>query len=164
MKAIGAPIQLVLLPCTIDHFVNSFPLTLQAVADPYTQKTMAKKKSTDDAPVPNPNSVQNRDIMQRLNFLYQASVFLGTPPLPPAAGPSTPQDESPSAPATVEQNEPELSRRQMRRREVRLARHPSTALDLSRACVKSMRVIGQKTTVRMCVEPFLLCHALYDEI
>ncbi|KAK0201592.1 RNAse P Rpr2/Rpp21/SNM1 subunit domain-containing protein [Desarmillaria ectypa] len=32
------------------------------------------KKSKDE--VPNPNSVPNRDIIQRLNFLYQASVYL----------------------------------------------------------------------------------------
>ena len=39
------------------------------------------KKSKDE--VPNPNSVSNRDILQRLNFLYQASVLLGTAHVPP---------------------------------------------------------------------------------
>ena len=33
------------------------------------------KKSND---VPNPNSVINRDVIQRLNFLYQASVYLSS--------------------------------------------------------------------------------------
>ena len=35
---------------------------------------MGKNKNKDQAP--NPNNVSNRDIIQRLNFLYQASVFL----------------------------------------------------------------------------------------
>lgn len=36
------------------------------------------KKPRDDAP--NPHSVANRDIIQRLNFLYQASVYLNGVP------------------------------------------------------------------------------------
>src|SRR6266581_3589612 len=34
---------------------------------------MGKKNKSE---VPNPNNVVNRDILQRLNFLYQASVYL----------------------------------------------------------------------------------------
>ena len=45
---------------------------------------MAKKPKDD---VPNPNNVANREILQRMNFLYQASVLLNHtnahPPRPP---------------------------------------------------------------------------------
>jgi ribonuclease P protein subunit RPR2 len=96
---------------------------------------MAKKKSQDD--VPNPSSVQNRDIMQRLNYLYQASVLLGS---------TTALDNSRSQPSR-DWSCP--SRRQIRERELPKKRHPSTMLDLSRTYVRSMKVIGTKTTVRM---------------
>ena len=48
---------------------------------------MAKGKDKDDAP--NPNNVPNRDIMQRMNFLYQAAIHLTEiASLPPAPKPS----------------------------------------------------------------------------
>ncbi|VDC01319.1 unnamed protein product [Peniophora sp. CBMAI 1063] len=37
---------------------------------------MAKKSRADEPP--NPSSVANRDMLQRMNFLYQASAFLQT--------------------------------------------------------------------------------------
>ncbi|KAK0438336.1 RNAse P Rpr2/Rpp21/SNM1 subunit domain-containing protein [Desarmillaria tabescens] len=70
------------------------------------------KKSKDEAP--NPNNVPNRDIIQRLNFLYQASVYLN--------GVSPPQ----------------------KRKQKRV-----TTSDLSRSYVSSMKIVGQKTTVKM---------------
>ena len=96
------------------------------------------KKSKDDAP--NPNSVSNRDILQRLNFLYQASALLGTastPPGPPARAP---------LPATLKGKE---RKREMKRRSK--TRHATDPAELSRAYVRSMRMIGQKTNMRMCV-------------
>ncbi|KAI0089286.1 RNAse P Rpr2/Rpp21/SNM1 subunit domain-containing protein [Irpex rosettiformis] len=103
---------------------------------------MAKKKSQDN--VPNPNNVQNRDIMQRLNFLYQASVFLGTSTQPVPHHHPRPEPTN---------SEPEVikivSRRQRRKQEMLEQRNPSTAIDLSRTYVRSMKVIGKKTTVRM---------------
>jgi RNase P subunit RPR2 len=36
---------------------------------------MAKKTKND---APNPNRVANREVMQRLNYLYQASVYLNS--------------------------------------------------------------------------------------
>ncbi|KAK0188263.1 Rpr2-domain-containing protein [Armillaria mellea] len=70
------------------------------------------KKAKDEAP--NANSVPNKDILQRLNFLYQASVYLNG-----VASPSPP-----------------------RRKRV-------TAGDLSRSYVSSMKIVGQKTVVKM---------------
>ncbi|KAK0485300.1 RNAse P Rpr2/Rpp21/SNM1 subunit domain-containing protein, partial [Armillaria luteobubalina] len=72
---------------------------------------MAKKPKDE---TPNVNSVPNKDIIQRLNFLYQASVYLNGV-----------TSQSPS-----------------RRRRV------STS-DLSRSYVSSMKVVGQKTVVKM---------------
>ncbi|KAK0503705.1 RNAse P Rpr2/Rpp21/SNM1 subunit domain-containing protein, partial [Armillaria luteobubalina] len=72
---------------------------------------MAKKPKDE---TPNANSVPNKDIIQRLNFLYQASVYLNSV-----------TSQSPS-----------------RRRRV------STS-DLSRSYVSSMKVVGQKTVVKM---------------
>ncbi|KAF7305983.1 hypothetical protein HMN09_00752800 [Mycena chlorophos] len=47
---------------------------------------MAKKNKDE---IPNPQTVVNRDIMQRLNFMYQASVYLGTVlPVPPTPAPT----------------------------------------------------------------------------
>ena len=103
---------------------------------------MAKKKSQDD--VPNPNSVQNRDIMQRLNFLYQASQLLGG-----SAQPIPQYEESQVKLWNARAGSPKLSKRQTRRLERLEQRNPSTAIDLSRTYVKSMKVIGKKTTVRM---------------
>lgn len=75
------------------------------------QLTMGKR--TDDA-----NAVPNRDIIQRLNFLYQASVYLNDP------GNNPPGTQT---------------------------RSVVTTSDLSRSYVKTMKVIGQKTIVKMCV-------------
>ena|ERR1700722_4823171 len=77
------------------------------------------KKSKDKGP--NPNNVANKDIIQRLNFLYQASVFLS--------------------------GIPDLSYCNRSRRK----RRYFTAGDLSRAYIGSMKTVGKKTTVKMLV-------------
>ena len=97
---------------------------------------MAKKTKED---VPNPNSVSNRDILQRLNFLYQASALLSTVDVPP-------QPATLPIPATLKGKERKEEKRRRNRE-----RHSIAPADLSRTYVRSMRAIGQKTNVRMCV-------------
>lgn len=94
---------------------------------------MAKKNKDD---VPNVNSVTNRDILQRMNFLYQASTYLSlqTPP----------KEFQGRLPAGLKGKE---KKEEMRRRNK--ARHSTAPEDLSRAYVKSMKAIGQKTTMRL---------------
>lgn len=110
---------------------------------------MAKKKGQDEAP--NPSSVQNRDIMQRMNFLYQAGVLLGTSnPDVKAASPTEPKS------ANSHLRSPGPSRRQKHKQEILKERHPSTCAELSRNYVRSMKTIGQKTTVRMYVKQYVV--------
>ena len=102
----------------------------------YTFWNMAKKTKDD---VPNPNSVSNRDILQRFNFLYQASALLGMLETPPKAM------EQP-IPATLTGK----ARREEKRRRNR-DRHSTAPIDLSRTYVRSMKAIGQKTNMRLYV-------------
>jgi ribonuclease P protein subunit RPR2 len=95
------------------------------------------KKTKDD--VPNPNSVSNRDILQRLNFLYQASALLGTIDTPP-------REMAAPVPASLKGKE---RRQEMRKRN--RERHSTAPADLSRTYVRSMKAIGQKTNMRLCV-------------
>ncbi|KAF7986963.1 hypothetical protein HWV62_9 [Athelia sp. TMB] len=83
------------------------------------------RKPKDEAP--NASGVANRDILQRLSFLYQASVYLS------AAAP-IPRDPQPK----------EITPKAKRRKRPVL----STA-DLARSYVRSMRAVGQKTTTKM---------------
>ncbi|KAF7969067.1 hypothetical protein HWV62_28419 [Athelia sp. TMB] len=87
------------------------------------------KKPKDDAP--NASGVANRDILQRLSFLYQASVYLAAAAPHPAPIPSDPQPK-------------EITPKAKRRKRPVL----STA-DLARSYVRSMRAVGQKTTTKM---------------
>lgn len=102
------------------------------------------RKSKDEAP--NPNSISNRDILQRMNFLYQASTYLngfgnddqpGTKPTDNTNAIDLPPDER------------EKQQKSQIRHERRKQRHPATLGDLSRTYVRSMKIISQKTTVRM---------------
>ncbi|KAJ7647007.1 RNAse P Rpr2/Rpp21/SNM1 subunit domain-containing protein [Roridomyces roridus] len=80
---------------------------------------MAKKK--DDAP--NASNVVNKDIIQRLNFMYQASVYLGSVlPVPP--------------PATTSPKRKKKARKM-------------DVHDLSKSYVHSMKVVANKTMVKM---------------
>ncbi|KAG1826479.1 RNAse P Rpr2/Rpp21/SNM1 subunit domain-containing protein [Suillus variegatus] len=88
------------------------------------------KQNKDD--IPNPSRVGNRDIIQRLNFLYQASVLLNGM----AAGPS--QVPSSNCETSDTQNPPKT----------RQKRVVSTA-DLSRSYIDTMKVVGQKTNVKI---------------
>jgi ribonuclease P protein subunit RPR2 len=92
------------------------------------------KKQKDKDEAPNPNSAANRDIIQRLNFLYQASVYLNSVGAP---APST------SGRASGE--------KQVKSKGKGNGRSVMSTMDLSRSYIKSMKVVGQKTTVKMCV-------------
>lgn len=91
---------------------------------------MAKTKKDD---VPNPNSVVNRDILQRMSFLYQASSYLNSisVPVEPEATAKEPT-ETPTGSTTT------LGKRKSK----------STS-DLSRSYAGAIRAIGQKTMVKM---------------
>ncbi|KIM69069.1 hypothetical protein SCLCIDRAFT_1208488 [Scleroderma citrinum Foug A] len=82
---------------------------------------MGKNKNKDQ--VPNPNNVSNRDIIQRLNFLYQASVLLNT------MSSSQPQ----SATSTCQRNRNKCV---------------STS-ELSRSYIDTMKTVGKKTNVKI---------------
>ncbi|PIL35962.1 hypothetical protein GSI_01622 [Ganoderma sinense ZZ0214-1] len=86
------------------------------------------KKNKDQDPAASLSSVQNRDIIQRLNFLYQASTYVNSiaPPL----------DGS-------------ISPRRGPKKKKNTIRHPKDSAELSRCYVGTMRIIGQKTMVRM---------------
>lgn len=94
---------------------------------------MGKNKNKE---TPDPNSISNRDIIQRLNFLYQASVFLSS------VSPHAPH--LPGSPPGEAQNglNPRHSRRQKR---------TITTSELSKRYIDTMKIVGQKTNVRMSV-------------
>jgi len=99
---------------------------------------MAKKHKEKDADqVPNPNSVSNRDILQRLNFLYQASVYLNSvSPRQPSTSNDIPKME------VVRDGEKHKKKKKLRSNVI-------STTDLSRSYIKSMKIVGQKTTVKM---------------
>ncbi|KAI6000664.1 RNAse P Rpr2/Rpp21/SNM1 subunit domain-containing protein [Pisolithus albus] len=87
---------------------------------------MVKNKGK-QADIPNLNHVGNRDIIQRLNFLYQASALLGT--ISHSPSPHTPVT---CHPAGCHQ----------RKRVV-------TTSELSRSYIDTMKVVGQKTNTKI---------------
>ncbi|TRM70104.1 RNAse P Rpr2/Rpp21/SNM1 subunit domain-containing protein [Schizophyllum amplum] len=79
-------------------------------------------------------AVTNRDILQRMNFLYQSSVYLNTI-FPPShainpAPPIQPIQQSASQPA-------------------KRKRRQATTVDLSREYVKTMKAVGRKSVMRI---------------
>ena len=119
------------------------------------------KKNKDEAP--NPNGVVNRDILQRLNFLYQASTYLESisrhsdvhskarTDSPINAMEVVSADASGSVASTLPTTglpNTQLAGRD-RRRERRRERRVIQVADIGRGYVRAMRLIGQKTTVKM---------------
>ena len=120
---------------------------------------MGKKNKSE---VPNQNNVVNRDILQRLNFLYQASVYLesisrqsggsvrtgtgtsGSTPGPPAGPTATAVENADPAPTTP----PSKAQRRKGDRVQRKGRIIQAA-DIGQGYVRAMRLIAQKTTVKM---------------
>jgi ribonuclease P protein subunit RPR2 len=107
---------------------------------------MAKK---DKDPAPNPASIPNKDIIQRLNFLYQASVYLSNlsrdvPPIVPHPASSAlsarEEDQAHSKVKNPKSQHAKQSRRRSR-----------TTDELSRAYVHTMTMVGKRATVKMCV-------------
>ena len=96
------------------------------------------KKQHGTAP-PNPHNVPNKDIMQRLNFLYQASTYLSS--LPTTKGTAIPT-RRPEA-QTVALSDPKGKGKQTEESPL------ATPAYLSRAYVSSMKAIGQKTVVKL---------------
>jgi ribonuclease P protein subunit RPR2 len=115
---------------------------------------MAKKEKEE---TPNVNATQNRDISQRLNFLYQASVYLQS------IAPSTTsglrsnkgkkREEGRDANSTMmvvdEVSSNKLSGRPTVKKHGRRIGKKQTTGDLARSYIQCMRVVGQKTTVKM---------------
>ncbi|KAI0709542.1 RNAse P Rpr2/Rpp21/SNM1 subunit domain-containing protein [Cerioporus squamosus] len=91
------------------------------------------KKDKSQGPVANLQSVANRDIIQRINFLYQASTYLNTIS-PPAASSSSTAPAQPPKGKSKKKN---------------TIRHPKSTAELSRCYVGSMRIVGQKAMVKM---------------
>ncbi|KZT10824.1 Rpr2-domain-containing protein, partial [Laetiporus sulphureus 93-53] len=104
---------------------------------------MAKKnKNNDQDSTPSLSGVANRDILQRLNFLYQASAYLQSISQDPTAKPIDRGRPSKLSPL---QGPSKAEKKEIRRKQ----RHPNTAVELSREYIKSMKIIGQKTMVKM---------------
>lgn len=99
------------------------------------------KKNKEQEPTATLNGVTNRDILQRLNFLYQASAYLNT------IAPHAAMVGSDSGEVTRTGAERKAERSRSRRKK----RHPATTSDLSRTYVATMKAISQKATVKMCV-------------
>jgi len=100
---------------------------------------MAKKQKDD---TPTVNSTTNRDITQRINFLYQAGAYLeslGTPS----------QSTSETLEIPKETGNPRAAMKRTKKRKFSKA---MSASDLSRAYVESMMSVGQKTTVKRFLE------------
>jgi hypothetical protein len=124
------------------------------------------KKNKDE--VPKPNNVVNRDILQRLNFLYQASVYLesisrqcrgsalaqagssGDNAALPVDDLSTQPIAQPSALlAAGAPTMPLLKATGRRRHREQPKGRVICASDIGQGYVRAMRLIGQKATVKM---------------
>ncbi|KAF9232738.1 Rpr2-domain-containing protein [Melanogaster broomeanus] len=104
---------------------------------------MGKNKNKDE--IPNPNSVTNRDILQRLNFLYQASVLLNGITLTAPSLPSVDDNhdgQPPPQPEGAVESGSHSGKAPRRRRVV-------TTSELSRSYVDTMKSVGQKTNVKL---------------
>jgi ribonuclease P protein subunit RPR2 len=121
---------------------------------------MGKKKKGE---APNPSNIANRDILQRLNFLYQASVYLesisrqcdgesvdtGTGPSGSSSGDpvNATAEEKADTPTAAPLSMSAGRKRNRGRRKGRVVR----AADIGQGYVRAMRLIGQKATVKMWV-------------
>ncbi|KAF8483002.1 Rpr2-domain-containing protein [Russula ochroleuca] len=110
--------------------------------------------------LPNPSNIVNRDILQRLNFLYQASVYLESisrkcgESVDTGAGPSASDLRPPMGATAVGEacpSTPALSKKAARRKRDREQRKGRIirAADIGQGYVRAMRLIGQKTTTKM---------------
>lgn len=91
------------------------------------------KKPQRNGSEPSPHAVPNRDLMLRMNFLYQVAAHLTRLPEEPKSSQETTQDGE-------KQQRPE----------------PGTYQDLARVHIRTMRQIGQKSMVKMLDWPLSL--------
>jgi ribonuclease P protein subunit RPR2 len=120
---------------------------------------MGKKQKED---TPNINATPNRDIIQRLNFLYQASAYLQTIDSEPSASISI--SNHPSSSRSISKGKAkeiqitDTSKHTTSTREAggkkKKHKRKQTTGDLARNYVQCMRIVGQKTTVKMYEEDF----------
>ncbi|KAH9978729.1 RNAse P Rpr2/Rpp21/SNM1 subunit domain-containing protein [Lactifluus volemus] len=105
------------------------------------------KKNKDEAP--KPNNVLNRDILQRLNFLYQASVCMESISRQCNRGPTLDLEGSSedNSERTTTTPLPKASGR--KRPQEQCKGRVIRASDIGQGYVRAMRLIGQKATVKM---------------
>ena len=117
--------------------------------------TMVKKPKDD---VPNVNATSNRDIIQRLNFLYQASVYLQSIEPLSTEGKQLPDLEQSKqlGDDLLSVNDKDHSKASVGKQtalksstKTRRSTHKLRCGDLARSYVQCMRIVGQKTTVKM---------------
>ncbi|KAF5338532.1 hypothetical protein D9611_013262 [Ephemerocybe angulata] len=108
-------------------------------------------KKTKEEPVPTINSVQNRDIIQRLNYMYQAGAFLQNlqGPIPESGEASSSSSSAPATVTTVRRKIKAKNGKKSAKKIVREVGVFKTMGDLGRSYVRSMQVVGQRTTVKM---------------
>jgi ribonuclease P protein subunit RPR2 len=98
----------------------------------------------------NPASIPNKDIIQRLNFLYQASVYLSN--LSRDVPPIDASHPAPSALSACEEDQAHSKAKNPKSRHAKQSRGRSrTAEELSRAYVHTMTMVGKRAMVKMCV-------------
>jgi ribonuclease P protein subunit RPR2 len=116
---------------------------------------MGKKQKEENSP--NINAAANKDIIQRLSFLYQASVYLqsldvsslrgsGEEATKNLEGETLELDTRPKPHADKKANRKNTRTRQVSRRRTG---------DLARDYIHCLRQVAKKTTVKMCVNLYL---------
>ncbi|KAL0568235.1 hypothetical protein V5O48_013762 [Marasmius crinis-equi] len=100
---------------------------------------MAKKDKNE---VPNPSAVANRDIIHRLNFLYQASVYLNG--MDNDSRRSEPTASASSPVRTTTGDEEKGMKKSKRRKHRKIG-----VKELAKSYINTMKIVGTKTTVRM---------------
>ena len=99
---------------------------------------------------PNPASIPNTDIIQRLNFLYQANVYLSN--LSRNVPPIDVSHPASSAVSAREGNQAHNKSKNPKSRHAKQSRGRSITMnELSRAYVHTMSMVGKRATVKMCV-------------
>lgn len=114
------------------------------------------KKQKDEGP--NINSTPNRDIIQRLNFLYQASVYLQSLDSPASESHSISsgkvRSRGKNKESQITDDRSKQTHQDVSRKKKRKHKKKQTTGDLARSYIQCMRVVGQKTTVKMYKELF----------
>ncbi|CAK5281263.1 unnamed protein product, partial [Mycena citricolor] len=104
------------------------------------------KKGKEDA-VPSPAAIVNKDIMQRLNFMYQASVYLSSLGQPESS--TSTADPALRNEERGDEGRDSLQKRRQKKIKNVKRRAKMTAPDLARTYVGAMKVVASRTTVRI---------------